>query len=138
MRVLTPGGAMRRIAAGFVLSLSLLGCGMLSKNVPLVTVDVDVPDSCWLLFRVVDVVADPTFGTADKADGSVLRWPTGFTAWRVGSEVEVRNLAGKVVLTTGARYRISPAHVHATWDPKDWVAGCPKPCPDCELGEGLL
>jgi hypothetical protein len=131
---------MRGITSSVALAVCLLGCGgVLRQQVPLITVDVLVPDSCWLLYRVVDVIADPTFGTVVKGDGSPLKWPTGFTAWRAGSEVEVRDPAGNVVLTTGGRYRISPANNGGPYDPDaEWIASCPRPCPDCELGSGLL
>ena len=122
-----------------MLALSLLGCGF-QQQAPLITVDVLVPDSCWLLFRVVDVVADPAVGTVDKATGEALQWPSGFTGWHVGSEVEVRDTTGNIVLTTGARYRISPANNGGPWNPETgWsTVGCATPCPDCELGSGLL
>ena len=42
-----------------------------------------------MLYRVVDVIADPAFGTAIKGSGAPLRWPSGYTGWRVGSEVAV-------------------------------------------------
>ena len=130
---------MRRTVPALVLALSLLGCGNLGR-VPLITVDVAVPDSCWLLFKVVDVVADPDVGTIDKATGETFQWPTGFTAWRVGLEVEVRDPTGRAVLTTGARYRLSPANNGGPWDPETgWsTIACATPCPDCELGRGLL
>jgi hypothetical protein len=134
------GVAMRRIVSPFVLALSLLGCGAFQQQVPLSTVEVLMPDSCWLLYRVLDVVADSTVGTVDKATGESLKWPSGFTGWRVGSEVEVHDTTGKVVLTTGARYRISPANNGSPFDPDTgWsIAGCVQPCPDCELGSGQL
>jgi len=118
--------------------MSLLGCG--AKQQPLITVDVLFPDSRWLLFRVLDVAADPAVGTIDEATGEQLKWPLGFTGWHVGPEVEVRDTAGNVVLTTGGRYRISPANNGSPWDPETgWsIAGCAKRCPDCELASGLL
>jgi hypothetical protein len=130
---------MRQVAIGLAVAALLLGCGTSNgEQVPLTTAQVLIPDSCWLVYRVVDVIADPTVGTVVKGDGSPLRWPSGFTGWRVGSEVEVHDGAGKVVLTTGGRYRISPANNGGPYDPNDFVAGCIQPCPDCELGGGLL
>jgi hypothetical protein len=132
------GLAVRRTVSVLVLALSLLGCGV--QQQPLITVEVLVPDSCWLLFRVLDVVADPAVGTIDKATGEPLKWPAGFTGWHVGLEVEVRDTTGRAVLRTGGRYRISPANNGGPWDPETgWsIAGCVTPCPDCELGSGLL
>jgi hypothetical protein len=129
----------RALGSALVLATVLTSCGG-NGQVPLVTVDVAVPDSCWLLYRVLDVAADPTVGTVDKATGATLKWPSGFTAWRVGAEVEVHDTTGKAVLTTGARYRLSPADNGSPFNPDtDWsVVDCARPCPDCELGEGLL
>ena len=118
------------------LALCLLGCGSPSptprgEQVPLLTVETQ--GCCYLMYSVVDVVADATFGTADKASGEPLKWPAGYTAWRAGAEVEVRDPAGKVVLTTGSRYWTSPTeYLHR------WVIGEVRPCPDCELGGGPL
>lgn len=132
---------MRRISGAIVLGLGLLGCGVLrGPQVPLVTVNTPLyGDGCVLLHEVVDVIADPDVGTVVKDGGWPLKWPPGYTAWRAGTEVEVRDEAGKVVLTTGARYRISPRDDGTYSTPrKDWAAGCIAPCPDCELGNGLL
>jgi hypothetical protein len=132
-RILPIGGLL-------VVALSLVSCGSRNEQVPLLTEDVLLPDSCWLLYKVVDVAADATVGTLDKATGEPLKWPTGFTAWRAGPQVEVHDPEGKVVLTTGARYRLSPADNGSPFNPDtDWsVVNCPRPCPKCELGEGLL
>jgi hypothetical protein len=93
-----------------------------------------------LLYAVVDVVANPTTGTPTiKGSGVPLRWPTGYTAWRVGSEVEVIDAAGSVVLTTGSRYRLEPTYeLDTTQDLSTWVVGAVRPCPDCALGGGAL
>jgi hypothetical protein len=130
----------RRVAATLAIALSLAGCGLLpGQRVPIVTGDV-LGDGCILLFEVVDVVADSTVGTLVKDKGWALRWPTGYTAWRAGFEVEVRDQDGSVVLTTGQRYRIGPAitEEHAFSPPQaEWIAGCVDPCPDCALGSGV-
>jgi hypothetical protein len=122
-----------------VLALCLLGCRSSSDQVPLNTVETQALDSCILLYEVVDVVADPTSGTVIKGGGWPLRWPRGYTAWRAGSEVEVMDGDGRVVLTTGGRYRIGPALINANFSPpiNEWVVGCIDPCPDCELGNGV-
>lgn len=107
---------------------------------PLTTVEPVAPGCCLLLYAVVDVVADPTTGTPTVKDSGVpLKWPTGYTAWRVGSEVEVLDGAGAVVLTTGNRYRIEPTYELDTIDDlSTWVVGAVKPCADCALGGGAL
>ncbi len=128
------GLAAVRITAVLALALGLAGCGLLTprgEQVPLITVETQA--CCYLMYSVVDVVADPTFGTAIKGSGAPLRWPTGYTAWRAGTEVEIRDPAGRVVLTTGGRYWTSPTEYMP-----EWVVGMVRPCPDCELGGGPL
>lgn len=130
---------LRQIAATLALALFLLGCGS-SKGgqVPLVTVEGVAGGGCILLYRVVDVIADPTFGTVIKDTGSHLRWPSGYTGWRVGSEVRVLDPTGRVVLTTGGRYEILPVFSGNYSPPSyEWVVGCAHPCPDCELRSGV-
>jgi hypothetical protein len=39
-----------------------------------------------------------------------VMWPSGYTARRAGSEVEVLDTQGKVIATTGRTYRISRAY----------------------------
>ena len=129
---------MRRIAATLALALCVLGCsGSRGEQVPLIT-EGGGGDGCVLLYEVVDVIADPTFGTVIKGGGWPLRWPTGYTAWGVGTEVEVLDRSGKVMLRTGGRYRIGPVNdgTYSTPQP-EWVVGCIDPCPDCELGSGV-
>jgi hypothetical protein len=118
---------------GPVLALVLLGCGLFVDRVPLHTADSASGACCILMYWVVDVVADPTFGTIDKATGQPLTWPARYTARRAGSEVEVLDPAGRVVLTTGGRYWMSPSEYLP-----EWVIGEVRPCPDCELGSGPL
>lgn len=123
---------MRRGASTLALALCLLGCGSPTprgEQVPLITVEGQT--CCFLSFSVVDIKADATYGTVVKGTDEPLRWPAGYSAWRAGSEVEVRDPDGKVVLTTGGRYWISPTQ-------PDWVVGEVRPCPDCELGGGPL
>jgi hypothetical protein len=130
---------MRRVATTLALALCLLGCGSSqAEQVPLVTVEGVSGGGCILLYRVVDVIADPTFGTVIKGSGSPLRWPSGYTGWRVGSEVAVSDPTGRVVLRTGGRYEIGPAY-NGTYSPpmNEWIVGCVDPCPDCELGSGV-
>jgi hypothetical protein len=128
---------MRRIIATFVLTLSLLGCAASrGAQVPLVTDETvtTYAQGCILMHEVVDVTADPTTGTPVLTGGDhEVRWPKGFTAWRVGSGVEVLDASGGLILTTGARYSICPAEYLSGW----WVPGGVTPCPDCPLGYKL-
>jgi len=55
------------------------------------------------------LIVDPEYGT--RWNGMPVLWPTGFTAVRVGSELEVRDAAGEAVARTGQAYHISFAHV---------------------------
>ena len=75
---------------------------------------------------VIDVVADPQTGTPIiEAHGMPMRWPNGYTAWRVGSETEVLDPNGNRVLVTGLRYRFYPGYSPAPY----WVIGYVEPCP---------
>jgi hypothetical protein len=137
---------MRRIPAALALVLCLLGCGAVAvptpeptrgEQVPLLTED--GPEGTYLLRAVIDVVADPETGTPIiQAHGVPMRWRTGFTAWRLGSETEVVDPKGNRVLVTGQRYLFRPSK----YDPY-WLIGqverCPPPGPfandsRCELG----
>jgi hypothetical protein len=85
----------------------------------------------------MDVVADPTFGAVNgRKDGlgPQLTWPRGYTARWAGSEVEVLDPGGKVVLTTGRRYWLSPT----SGSYSTFVVGEIRPCPFCELNGGPL
>ena len=90
---------------------------------------------CLLTFVVMDVEADPTFGTLNKSTDEPLTWPRGYTGRWAGSQVEVLDTTGKVVLTTGGRYWLSPLHDGSF---RKFVIGMVKPCPACELGGGPL
>jgi hypothetical protein len=129
---------MRRALTAFALALSLLGCGSRDDEVSLFTDATESGDGCWLLHVVVDVFANPTFGTAvGSATGAPLTWPRGFTARRAGAEVEVLDRAGNVVLTTGGRYWLCPTPSSDYTKPiSQWVIGEVRPCPDCALGGG--
>jgi len=151
------GVALRRIATTFALSLLLAGCSAgvgandgseaasaassdampaapTGEQVPLITAGVGGgPGGCGvLLYAIVDVAADPTVGTIYKGSGTPLRWRPGYTAWRAGGEVEVRNASEEVVLTTGGRYWICPAG--QAYLEEGWIVGWVLPCPDGELG----
>jgi hypothetical protein len=117
-----------------------------SRNGPvsLVTVETQTSfGSCVLdLFYVADVIADPTSGTpSDAATGESFAWPKGFIARRAGSEVEISDPKGNVVLRTGRRYRMCPAPDEtmvglglAAQSPRGaWVIGKVEECMGCEL-----
>jgi len=120
---------MRRIAIGLGLALSLLGCsGAVPTPAPSRGAQVplradETQDGCFLTHRIVDVVADPATGTPTDTSGVPFSWLKGFTAWRVGSEVEVLDREENVVLTTGGRYWMCPASL------EPWVVGGVFPCP---------
>ena len=120
---------MRRMAIGLGLAMSLLGCTGATPT-PAPSRGAQVPlladgtqEGCLLTHRIVDVIADPATGTPTDPSGAPFRWLQGFTAWRVGSEVEVLDRQGKAVLRTGGRYWMCPAQM----DP--WVVGAVVPCP---------
>jgi hypothetical protein len=83
-----------------------------------------------LMHTVIDVAPDPVTGTPLIATGDgPMRWPRGFTAWRVGSEVEVRDSRGNRVLITGGRYLFRTSTYTGPW-----VISDVEPCPGCPLG----
>jgi len=109
------GGRMRRIAIGLGLAVSLLGCSgepPRGEQVPIRTATAgEDPGHATFANLVVDVVADPETGTpVIKNDAEPMRWPSGYTAWRWGSETEVLDASGKRVLVTGHRYRLYLGH----------------------------
>src|SRR5882672_60444 len=67
VRQAATGRRMRRVVATLALALGVLGChapaGAQGEPVTLTTVKTETP-CCLLTYQVVDVVADPTFGTA--------------------------------------------------------------------------
>jgi hypothetical protein len=142
---------MRRIATTVALPLCLLGCGLAAPGassggaVPLLTVETQTRfGTCVLdLYYVADVIADQTSSTpTDAATGKSFAWPKGFTTRRAGSEVEVLDPKGNVVLMTGHRYRMCPAPDDAkpgsglaARSPRGgWVIGMVDECMGCELG----
>jgi hypothetical protein len=145
---------MLRVVISVALAMSLLGCygggasapsASPSGPVTLLTVATQTSfGSCVLdLYYVADVIADPTSGApSDPATGKSFAWPKGFTARRAGSEVEVFDPAGNVVLMTGQRYRMCPAPDDtkvgsglAARSPRGgWVIGMVDECMGCELG----
>ena len=142
---------MRRIAA-LGLALLLAGCraapgATRGEMVPLLFTDRG--SNCVGSYEVMDIVADPNVGTVTRQGGWPLKWPRGFTGWRFGSEVQVLDPSGDVVLTTGERYELFlNASVENGFSfpipmtDLEWTAGCiPTPCSrgrTCELGRHLL
>jgi hypothetical protein len=130
----------RRASTTLAMALCLLGCGSAPRGeqVPLVTVGSAAYGGCVLQHQVVDVIADRTYGTVIKGTGMPLRWPSGFTGWRAGAEVEVLDAAGAPVLRTGGRYWLYPVDDGNYSKPlSEWVIGSIEPCADCELGYGI-
>ena len=126
---------MRHLATTLALAMCLLGCGPVvprGEQVPLPTEPgaKGLPGGGVLMHMVIDVVADPITGTPVIAtsDGP-MRWPEGFTAWRVGSETEVLDTGGNRVLITGARYLFRSR----TWT-SYWVLSDVQLCSGCPLG----
>jgi hypothetical protein len=125
----------RLTATTVVLAMCLLGCASFAprgEQVPLPTEPGvnRLTGGGVLMNRVIDVEAHPTTGTPIIwNDMSEMRWPEGFTAWRVGSQVEVLDTFGNVVLVTGRRYKF-----HTSTFIGHWIISDVDECPDCELG----
>jgi len=92
-------------------ALLLAGCGAApgatrGERVPLLTGDL----GCYAGGEggpTGPLVAEPQYGTSFL--GKPVLWPTGYTAWRAGSEVEILDLQGRVKAMTGRTYHISQA-----------------------------
>lgn len=106
------------IAGGLALQSRLVGVPLLN-GVPLLT---GVPPmvgggGCFTNSAMGLLVVDAAAGTAiidEDVRASVpmrVMWRPGFSARRVGSEVEVLDQGGSVVATTGRRYRIDGGYV---------------------------
>jgi hypothetical protein len=108
-----PQGVMKRAAATLTLALLVLGCGLLpDSSVQLLTYIPQGGEGCYLNEVNGLLVVDANYGTALIENGARpgaspnplrVAWPTGYTAQRVGSEVEVLDPHGNVVMTTGQR-----------------------------------
>ena len=114
--MLASATVMRLTATTLALALCLLGCGSAALPPDRVQLMVDQQrrSGCYLTYSRVNLVADPTFGTAvGSVNGSraPVFWPPDYTGHRVGSEVEVRDPTGKVVATTGRAYNYWPAEL---------------------------
>jgi hypothetical protein len=148
------GGHLLRVVSSVALAMSLLGCYGRSASAPsasssgsvqLLTVETQTSFGTCVLdaFYVADLIAEPTSGAPiDGATGKSFAWPKGFTARRSGSEVEVLDPAGNIVLMTGHRYRMCPAPddtnvgsgLFARSSAGAWVIGMVSECMDCALG----
>jgi len=106
---------MRSIAKAFVIALLALGCESsypASEQVELLTgveacyAGGQSPINSGLL------IPDPQYGTRFDGQGPVM-WPVGYTARRLRTgEIAVLNTSGRVVATTGKRYRYSDVPEH--------------------------
>jgi hypothetical protein len=122
---------MLRVIGSVALALSLLGCyaGGASappgESVPLLTGAL----SCFAGGEggaTGPLLAEPQYGTSWL--GMPVMWPSGYTARRAGSEVEVLDTQGKVIATTGKTYRISRAYAPELFPNDDGLfEGTPPP-----------
>jgi hypothetical protein len=126
---------MRNLAAIVLLALCLVGCEAPIARGEQLPLPIDQSTTGFggggvLMHVVIDVVPDPRTSTPVIAtEAGPMKWPRGFTAWRIGSEVEVLDPNGKRVLITGHRYLFRCS----TYMPV-WVISMVEPCPDCPLG----
>jgi hypothetical protein len=131
------GQWVRREILAALAALLVAGCGQPLSTLPEVTLPVSATaptygTSCILMHEVMDVVADASGVPANGATGEPLVWPKGMTGRRLGSETEVVDPSGAVVMVTGGRYRVCPSEYL-----DGWAVGGVSPCPDCALGQGL-
>jgi hypothetical protein len=129
---------MLRVVTSVAFALSLLGCGTAKGERVALTITQLPVSGCHPLATPLYLVADPQYGTATKFNlgdtmAEPLYWPTGYTGWRVGSEVEVRDTRDNVVAVTGHRYDIYVTVDSGVEAPgRIAVAGCIRPS---ELGD---
>ncbi|HET7182811.1 MAG TPA: hypothetical protein VFI15_11315 [Candidatus Limnocylindrales bacterium] len=103
------GDEVRILLTSLVLGLALLGCAApRGEQVTIRTIRADEdPGYGSFANTVADVIADPVTGAPVVAQGAdPLKWPAGYTAWRVGPETEVLDETGELVLVTGHRYHL--------------------------------
>jgi hypothetical protein len=121
---------MLRVVSCVALALSLLGCGVAApsappgESVPLLTGDL----GCYAGGEggpTAPLVAEPQYGTS--VFGKPVMWPTGYTARRAGSEVEVLDTHGKVKATTGRTYHMSQAYAPTLIPNDDGTFPGPRP-----------
>ena len=104
---------MVRTVLSAVVALALAGCAALDTRevVPLDYSELSGEPGCYLYGPSYLLVADPDLGVALKASEQSVEtfriyWPNGYTAHRVGAEVEVSKPFGGVVAVTGRWYMI--------------------------------
>ena len=117
---------MRRIAT-LGLALFLAGCGVLNpggEQVPLLTGSL----GCYAGGEggpTAELIVDPEYGTSFA--GRPVMWPTGYTAWRVGSQIQVRDVGGNLKAATGRKYHISHAYAPMLIPKDDGTFNSPGP-----------
>ena len=140
---------MLRAIASLGLAASLLACGgpvePRTQQVPLAIDESAEYGFCVLAWAVFDFVADPLSGEP-RAEGHNVKWPRGYTAWRIGTESEVVAPSGVTVLTTGRRYWSCPVGGSPYGD--EWLIGEFGECEpgefiakigrECDIGAGAL
>ena len=102
------------------LAMCLVGCLTLPEPVQLITGPPNHDGACFAATGSGLLVVDPTYGTAIIGPDSMVAlgdepvtvaWRPGFTARRIGSEVEVLDPWGNVVARTGQSYTIDGGFV---------------------------
>jgi hypothetical protein len=98
---------MRRITATFALALCFVGCdAFIGAPAPIAlrTTDTDISSNCYLAGTAAELILDPSAGLAWQLGPDDIRpviWPRGYTAQRVGSEIQVLNRDGLVIARSG-------------------------------------
>jgi hypothetical protein len=87
-----------------------------------------LPVGCYTNSAAGPLIVDRDYGTAIKdmdvgGSSAPMTWRPGFTARRVGSEVEVLDPDGKAVAITGRSYRLAGGYVHGEFWACDFVTG---------------
>jgi hypothetical protein len=89
------------LAGALTLSSTLAAC---ASGEP-VALRTDASGNCFLSFIEGQLVPDPSAGTAiiEASSGHrwYVMWPAGYTGRRVGSEIEIVSLDGRLVFRTG-------------------------------------
>lgn len=117
----------KRVAATLALALCLIGCGWLPSDggpVQLLTGPPGFVPGCFTNSASGPLIVDPTYGTAiideimirvtgTRPPPIPIAWRPGFTARRIGSEVEVLDPQGNAVAITGKSYTLAGGYVSA-------------------------
>ena len=89
------------------LALCLLGCDALARSEPIEvrTSETNAHDAqCFLAGAAAELILDPSVGLAWRSGPSDIRpviWPRGYTARRVGFDIQVVNRNGLVIARSG-------------------------------------